>query len=623
MALLKPKVWNDRIDRTTKLLKEKRKEALRFKRAYTGDFRGKDGKLQKNITNVNFEYWLVETILPTIFSGQPKIAVLPRENPALYESANLLKLNTNYWLKETGSRAEYKDCLLDNFFGPSSMFNGWEYVTEIQKRKHESGQIIKEEVVIRDQPIVQWLDFWDEVRIDPDCKRTRFARWMARRITMTHEDFLNLGGVDKKYQTGEKAIKPTMRPEDLEEKSFRASFRDGEGGNSDADWISFWEVWDRGGMNKLWVHENCDGYLNEDLDWPYDFEYENDPFPITILHAKPDPESGISFSEFRPIQDQIEERTRTRSIMTAIVKRLAPKYLHDAKTGSNAQINKFLNSDPLSANLLDRPEGLRIAPMPEIPPDFWNWDSVLRDDLGNISGLTEFQGQQTSNTATEASIAEGRSNVRKSARNTEFELFVAKTAGKLAMLTQQLQDRRKTILIHGPNKTPEEAQVFEITKDKIQGEYDFDIIAGSMEHVNEGMIRKELMRFAEIAGNSPEVSQEGLWRKIAEAHDLDPKDVLVSQEERQSRTQAPPPTFKPIGIEDVNPADQVRVVEAAKAAAGIKNLSPEPAQQAQQQLASLDQGQAPGIMQDNAPVQPPGAGVPEAPVNDASLTSER
>lgn len=628
-----PQKWIDRIRRTEKINKDKREECVRYKKAYLGEFLNRKGDdVSKYTVRVNFIYYFVETILSSVFQGEPKVMGRPKKDPRASASAELNAYNTNYWAKEINLKSELQDAVFDSFFGPAAIYTGWEFETTTEEAQDPiTGEMIKQEKVLRDQPLARWLDFYNELRVDPDVLRTRRARWMAVRVTVPHSEFIETQTIKEEYRTGPKALKPTQRPEDLAQEADSGWRDDRRQIPSDAEWITYWEVWDREKMERKLVHESCpEDFLNKDTSWPFELEVKNDPFPVTILHAKQDPFGPLSVSEFKAIEDQIWERVRLRSVQAAIARRSAPKYLYQKGAGTKDMINKLLKSDILSANELNDMSKFTLMPAPEIPQGFYQWDVQLGEDLGNTSGLSEFQNNQIANTATEASIAEGRSTVRKSSRTARLEEFVVTVMTKISMLCQQLQERQVTFMINPENLLDGEPQVFNVTKNDIQAETEFDLVAGSMEHVNVEMMKRDLLKFLEIAAQSGESNNRAILAKIAEYLNLDPRQVLISSEEKQQMAEAnkePAIEFEKVKMEYLSPVDRLRVVEKAKEEAGVKNLSPGPAAAAQQQLQSLEATmaqQAPRtLMPDNQSFNKAGNMNPQAPVQDASLSSDR
>lgn len=625
-----PKRWVERIRRTERANKDKRDEAMRLKQAYIGEFKNRAGEdVSKYTIKVNFIYYFIETVMASVFGGEPKVIGKAKKNPAEQKAAELWAYNTNYWARELDTRSEFRDAIFDSFFGPAAIFTGWDFETVIEK--DEMGNEVERPV--RDQPQVRWLNFFEEVRVDPDVLRTRRARWMARRITETHDEFIENQSIKEEYRTGEKAIKPTERPEDLQDNSPYARERRSQ--PSDPDWVSYWEVWDRSKMQRKLVHESCSEFLNanDDYSWPFELEYKDNPFPITILHAKEDPFSPISISEFRPIEDQIWERVRLRSVQGAIARRSAPKYLFQKGAGTKEQINKLQKSDLLSANELNDISKFTLMPAPEIPQGFYQWDGQLAQDLGNSSGLAEFENQRLANTATEASIAEGRGDLRRRERLNKIEDFVVTVLTKMGMLCQQLQTRETTFMIDPENLMEGEPEVFNVTREQIQGEFNLEMIAGSMEHVNTESLKRDLLKFLEVAAQSGEANIPIILSKIAELLNLDPQQVLITPEDKQAQMESgkdPAVAFDKIKYDQLDPISQRRVLEKAYKEAGIETLSPGPAQAAMGQLQALEGGgnngggsPAKSSFSENVSQNMVGNQNPVTPVNAASMEGKR
>lgn len=626
MPIYQVSKWLDRIQRTGKIYKKNQDEFTRFKKAYSGDFRDKDNRPNgRHNINVNFVYYFIESIMPAIFNGEPKIVCKPKPMLGVpfelsEKNSYINQNNVNYWFKELDAKSEFADCIFDRFMGIAALYTGWQF----EVFQDEKG----EEKVDKDQPLIRWLDFYKDIRVDPDCKKLRYARWMAIRVTLPYEEFLEVKGIKDKFKFGDDKLVPEVRPdEDNKEDRYRSQMEK----RSDAEWVNYWEVWDRQNMKRFLVHESRkEEYLNEDFSWPYEFEYKNDPFPVTFLMGKRDSETNLSISEFKPIEDQIWERNRNRSVQAAVVKRIAPRYMYSKKSATNAQIAKFQGSDMLTMNEFNDPSGVILAPKVEIPPTFFQWDSVLAEDLGNTSGLSEFENNKLANTATEASISEGRADVRKSKMVEEIEEFIVTVGAKVAGLCAQLQNRTKTIAISPEETESGEWEQIVVTKDSLQGEFDYEMIAGQMEHVNEALLRQEATRFLEVAKDSGEINVRNFIRDIAPYYRLNPRKILLTDEEKAAMAPPPEPTimFDKVKIEELMPADRIRVIEEAKKQNEVKNLSPGPMEAAMQQAQAGPQVPNPNepqgtVLPMNDTKNMAGNQNPQVPVHPNSLTPKR
>lgn len=631
------KKWIDRLERAGKSQKDNIKDAEQFKNSYRSGNIDKTVGDEGSIVRVNWVYQTIETIMPAIFNGEPSVYVEPKYSPDLASSARNQQANINYWFRELNAQIEFEDALFDSFFYRGIIQVGWDYQDKIglvQERipiidpltqqpliDPNTGQPAfelreKEDIIVlKDQPFLEWIDYKD-FRIDPDVRRKRHARWEAKRSILTYEEFKN----DKRFINNKKmlkVIKPDFRPEDTEYREIEQQKDKDSNLGSDKEWVSFWEIWDRENQVVVTVSDKYkDGYLSEQ-DWPFDFEVKDDISPFTILEGKKDPSGVENFSEFEPIKDQIIERVRTRSVQQEIVKKAAPRFLHTEKFGNSRQLTKFLRSRPGQSTKCNNPGEISLGPTPQIPPDLFSWDSILSEDLKNISGLSEFDQGRIAKTATEASIQEGKSSVRRSRRSRQFETFVATVGAKLGGLLQQFQDEEISI------KIPKNDSIewLRMSKEDIQGEFDYSVRPGTMEHINEETKTRNLMRFAEVFAGDPSVRRMVVSKDIARSMKVDPEKYFMTDEEIQAAAPKPEPPkpnieFEKIKLEQLSEADRRRIVEAAKEQNRVESVSinQEDVQQAQQLAQGFSGGQE---------IMSTGVQIPQTPIQDISREPSR
>ena len=613
---IKPTEWLARIDRIKRIQEPRKEAADRYKLHYLGDPQDRYGRRRdsKKTMQVNFIFALIETIMPTIFSGEPKVLVTPKEPSAMQNASNATAW-LNYWAYELGTKRQLKRIVFDSFFGPAAAYLGWNLEREIQKvvgdgqTRDTQGIIIppgmqgKAFVVKRDEPLYKRKDFWNDILLDPDVPTEDECRYKIVRNVIPWEEFKM---IDSFSPAVKRKVKPQARPKDLEHLGSRNP-EDREL-NSSTEWVVLYEVWDRLRMERYMITPDCEEYLLQD-EWPHHLELRDDPYPIQILHAKQDPFSPYSFSEFQAYESQIEERDRLRTLQMFIMKRMLPKLLSN-ETLTDQELQRYQDADPAEIVKLANPAAITQAPEIKIPPDFFNWDSTLSDDLSKISGLNEFEQQLVEKTATESQIDASKNNVRKSARNQEFETFVADSFGKMLQLGRQYQDRAVVTRIPGV----EDIQFLELTKEQIQGEFDVQVEPGSMEHVNEMMRQRALLRFGEVYGQHPLVNQRYLIREAAKIHKLDPDQAIITEEQQQQQSQNQEPTvdFEKIKLEDMDPAARREVIQLALKQHGLDALNEE--QQAK--IMEIVKGQNGGV-----PLPGTDGMTPEQPVDDASTDS--
>jgi hypothetical protein len=107
-----------------------------------------------------------------------------------------------------------------------------------------------------------------------------------------------------------------------------------------------------------------------------------------------------------------------------------------------------------------------------------------------VSGISDYQrGQspETRQTATEAAIISDSVNARSADKLAKVELFMADVARRIVQLEQQFQSQTQVARVVGPDQA-----IYWVPYDReeIQGEYDFEVEAGSTQPMNETVRRQ-------------------------------------------------------------------------------------------------------------------------------------
>lgn len=543
------------IHRSEKLRKPFLEDSDRYHRMYQGDYsrRGR-GRKRDDRMSVNILYSHVEIITPAIFSGFPALKVRPK--PKVGEStdqaelrARNMELVITYWFKELAADEILRRVFFDTFFGPACAEVGWE--TEIDDREDdfesEEGSVMPGPRVttLKDRPFIIRREFRNLI-LDPDARSRRECRWIAIEEVMKWNDFQASSAFT---EHAKRHVKPQLYPKSAEEKDQG----DRPDDVSEKEWVQVYTIWDKESRRKYVVTEGYPRYLNSEDDegeeWPYEMEYKDDPFPICIHDAKPDQSTPYSWSEFRAYEPQIKELNRLRQAEQIHVQAALPKYMYTEDLGDKATVNKLFQSRSDEGTKVNNMEAIKQVPVAEMPKDNHIMAVTAKEDLIEVSGLSEYQGAPNAETATEASIIEGRSKMRKTMRSRLWEQFVVEIGAKLAQLCQQNMDEEVAIQIAGPNGI----EWLRVNKDQIQGEFFFDIEPGVMEYKNEALRMQQYLKFCELFGQDPNVNRRGLLSKGARMFDFSPEDVLLPVD--QIPTPAPQPNIKfreidPLAIND-------------------------------------------------------------------------
>lgn len=615
--------WRKRLDRTKKIRKPYIEDRENYINMYTNATSEKKNQ-RRDLMQVNYIYSHIRTVSPSIFAGKPHVNVLPKQ-PGLEEPAHLLGKSIDYWGKKLGAVDEFKTALFDSFFGLAAVEVGWDYRTQIaeemvpQAMLDENGvpamggdgipmmQMAKQQVekVKVDQPFLRWRDAKD-IFLDCDVPRRKDGRYMMIRDVVSHDYFMNMTDIPQELRD---KVKPTIRPEDMA-RADDVQEKRSKDVSSDSEWVELEWIWCRESMQRYLVTPSLPNEFLLITEWPYDIEFEDDPFPVTILDSITDNRYPYSWSEFRPVIEHIREVNRIRTNMQYHMKASQPKYLYRKGALTRAQAAKWANARPDELIEAQNPEGIIQAPLAQLPAELLGWNQMVEDDIKKQTGLIEYEASVESKTATEASILEGRSSVRKKARSQEFEQFVTKVYGKLGMLLQQFQNQAIAIQIDAE----EGSQWANVSKEQIQGEFMYEIEPGIMEFKNEAVRKQQLMKYTELMQNNPNVDQRKLAVQITKQFDMSPDGILKPLDQMVTPPQEPKITFKPIDLLEIPEATaQMMIVKAAMQQNDVLvNGTPPPPPLQGPELGPQD---TPGIMGDGqSPMAPRGGMVDLPPV---------
>lgn len=601
-----------------------------FLNLYVNEANSDRDRKRKDTMQVNYVYSHIRLVSPTIFAGKPRINVksAQTDNPMADFNAENLEGVIHYWAKELGASDEFNSALFDSYFGLAAVEVGWDYRTVVSEEllplTDEAGEYIlgqdgmpvmkmqQVEKVKKDKPFVRWRDSRDII-LDVDVPRRKDGRFIVIRDVVSHDDFMKMEEIPMKIR---EKVKPTVRPEDKAGDDYKDS-RD-RAVSSDLEWVELEWFWCRESEKRYLLTPALPNEILLTTDWPYTVNYENDPFPITIMDSVTDQRYPYSFSEFRPAMEHIRELNRLRTNTAYHVKASQPKFIYNKQSMTRSQASKLANARPDEMVEVNNLDGIRQAPNAVFPSETFQWNGQIESDLIKLTGLVEYEGAPSGGTATEASIIEGRSQVRKRARSGQFERFVVSTLVKLGQLCQQYQSEATIVEILGPKGKSWRR----VSKEDIQGDFAFDYEPGIMEFKNEALRKQQLLRFAEIMGPNAHVDQRALATELTKAFDLSPEKLLRPEQEMQQPAPEPTIKFKPIDMMLIpDPQVQAAIVHAALQQNSVSTGAPQGGPE--QEVG----GPPAGVLGTNMPSPesemvgvPQGGKVPLAPVDGLAAT---
>lgn len=492
-------------------------------------YRGKqftEGELSledKLVINVAFS--TVNVIGPSVAVNHPKISVLPRFKE-LAESAPAIEAATNYWWQHYNFRPEFR-LTVDDFLiiGHGWAKVGYRYVTEDQptsaneqsqyaQEQHDTANALAEthtnadqlpteneiapspatkQVVIEDRPFMERVSPFD-IFVDPEATSTSDLKWIAQRIVRPLEDVKDDSGYNSAARHAVQA-----------DASSNPRWRDKVDGQSSSDnyddgvqRVTVWEYYDiRNGLMCVFAQANQGKFLVDPVDMPYSYGH---PFRMLRNYEVPDYFYPIGdLEQIEPIQ---KELNLTRSAMMNHRKRYARKYF--ARQGALTDAGKSAlesNQDNEIVYIEDeRPFNEIVEPVPIVPLDaqMYNYSATIESDLDLVSGVSEYQrgsDSATRKTATEASIIQDAVNARSEDKLAIIEDFITEIARATLALAQTYLTGQQVARYIGADGA---AAWIEFDRDTIQGEFDFEVAAGSTQPQNETQRRQQALQLTNV-----------------------------------------------------------------------------------------------------------------------------
>jgi hypothetical protein len=334
-------------------------------------------------------------------------------------------------------------------------------------------------VVLEDRPFVERVSPFD-VYVDPNATSMDDVAWIAQRIVRPLEEAKK----DERYA-------PSARSKLQADGVFLAdkaksdlNAKDPHRG-MDVELTTIWEFYD---VRKNWLcvfGQDCDEFLVAPEPMPYAF---GQPFEPLMNYTVPD--KFYPMGELEPIEPLQQELDKVRSQMMEARKKFGRKYIfRESSFGPEGLSALQSDADNVMVAVIEdqTPLDQVIQPVPQgqLDPQAYQYSDIIEMDMDRVTGINEYmRGSMPENTrtATEASIIQDAANARAAAKLAEVEDFISRIARKLIMLNQQFLEGDQVMRIAGPNGAMAWVQY---TRDDIQGEYDYEVEAGSTQPKND------------------------------------------------------------------------------------------------------------------------------------------
>jgi len=478
---------------------------------------------------VNMAFSTVNVIYPSVSVNYPKITVSPNkpedEDRAVFSEAIINYQWKHHELQEPFRRA-VKDYLV---IGHAWVKIGWKFVEkevplEGADQYNEFNAAIEQAdafaaerpelaallptddelqadlptsqvVVVEDRPTVERVSPHD-IYVDPEGTCMDDIRWLAQRVIRPIEDVK----ADKRYKPAVRRRIQADAGVGHSEVSSRREWRKRHAVDPEDQRCTIWEWWDLKSNTLCVFAEGADEFLIDPAEAPYAFGH-----PFVMLRNYDVPDYFYPMGDLEALECLQQELNALRTIQMQARRTFARKHLIRARAfGPSGRAALESNEDNEFVEVLDEqtPFGDLIAPVPQtpLPPEIYNHSDIIENDMGDVSGVSEYQrGQvpETRRTATEAAMIGDSTNARAADKLAMIEIGIGRIARKVLACNAQFLTQEQVARVVGPDG----AIIWvPYDRDDVTGEYDFEVEAGSTQPRNETVRRQEAVQLAQAAG---------------------------------------------------------------------------------------------------------------------------
>lgn len=450
------------------------------------DFRDEDRLL------VNIAFSTINIIAPNISVNFPKITV-NATNPENAANAVIAEAVVNYWWRYKDIRTEFRRAVKDSLTcGHGWIKSGYRFVEEEQISEGEASddvegnEITPVTVVLEDSPFAERVSPMD-VFVDPDATSMRDIKWIAQRIRRPLADVKN----DKRYSKAARDQIQTMAVSRYADDPSRKKINDKNEG-----YAEIWEYYDVATKTMCVFSETADQFLVKPTAMPYSFGQ-----PFVMLRNYDVPDHFYPIGDLESIEPLQKELNETRSQMMNHRKKYSRKYLYKESAFDNLG-RTALESDEdnvMVPVISDEALSGVVANFPALinPPDFYDQTATIIQDIDRVSGVSEIQRGGTTEirrTATESSLVQDASNARTADKLAMVEQAISEVGRRMVALARQFMTGEQVARVIGKDGEPIWIQ---FDRDYLEGDFDFEVAAGSTQPHNESFRRQMALQMVD------------------------------------------------------------------------------------------------------------------------------
>lgn len=349
----------------------------------------------------------------------------------------------------------------------------------------------KKKVLTKDNPLVRRVSPFD-IFVDPDAKCKKDMRWIAHRLFEPIE-------VVRKNEDYDPVVRARVPKVAKSKARDKVEVEDDSDQSNEQGFAEIWEYYDLINGTVCVFAEGCQGYLKK-------------PEPSVFLNKNPFvfvPNFEVP-ERFYPIGDvetifplqlelamtrtaQVNDRKRGRRITLFRENALGNQGVEDLRAGRDNVMIPVLNDLPF-ADVFQQVSSLGLQ------PEWYQASDRAMQDMDLISGIPDYVrggAADIRRTATEVGAISDAANARQSDKLFKVEQAMAEVAEHMIFLSQNFMDGEKVARVvtdtMAVNWVP-------YSKDDIQGEYKFQVAAGSTQPVNESLKRQQAGQLMDSMG---------------------------------------------------------------------------------------------------------------------------
>ncbi len=520
MALSQQRVmeWMGRVQRAKGLQQEQHRNWRNALDLYNCEFFDKVYGRDSERTDVHFANWYVDLLVALTYFRDPFIFI--KSTHSKYsEFARTAEKVVNYHWPELKIKQEFKRVIKSALLMPP----GWMklgYTAKFGQDVAKEENIIQEvrdlllprtpeskgelnEFVEEEQVFASWIPSWNILMPEGyqlvsrmpyliEIENVSVIDFMANPLYKNKEKAKTSGSFG--INQGESVNKVPFSKQTASKKE------------SDFDFITLFHIWDRRHQERHTISGDTWHFSG---DWPYDMD--GFPFkPLIFDESLPQDDKSRPYpiNAIVPIFPQIIENSNSRTQMTKHRKRSAAYILAQKGLLTEEDITQLEEAEEMQIVYVSRIDAVQAGPLPALPADVFNVNSVIQQDLQQATNMGQlmFQPQPGQRTATQAQIAQSGLQLKASAKVDAVEDLTTDVARNILQLCWQFYSRDKVSEIVGEavteNMWPTLPDDRRERRRIIQRELQFKIDAGSAAPPKDETVdRKQFMDAVSIAAS--------------------------------------------------------------------------------------------------------------------------